>query len=455
MILLSILAYIVTLGVLVSVHEYGHFWVARRLGVKVLRFSLGFGRPLWTRTFGADHTEFTLCAIPLGGYVKMLDEREGPVHAEEAHRAFNRQSLGTRTAVVAAGPLANFIFAALAYWVLFMNGIQGVAPVIGEVKPDTPAAEAQLRAGDRILSIDGQAVPTWESALQQLVERVLDAPSVILEVQGESGHQRTVTLGLERLHVDHIGRGELIERLGAMPQRVRIDPIIGRVLPDSPAARAGLAVGDRVLSVDGTAVEDFSALVQLVQSRPGESLRFTVDRGGTRLELSVKADSVADGERFVGRIGAGHDPAGVHDDRELAVERYDPLTALVRGVDKTFRIAGMTVGVMGRMLVGQASVENLSGPIAIAEFAGRSALYGFTAFLGFLAAVSISLGVLNLLPVPPLDGGHLLNYLVEFVQRKPLSEAAQMRLLQMGLTLLMVLTAIALTNDIARATLNG
>jgi len=455
MILLSILAYLVTLGVLVTVHEYGHFWVARRLGVKVLRFSVGFGRPLYTRHFGADEIEFTVGALPLGGYVRMLDEREGPVPAAELHRAFNRQSLGTRTAIVVAGPMANFLFAVLAYWVMFVNGVAGVAPIIGEVRPDTPAARAHLVPGDRILAIDGERVPTWESAIQRLVERVLDGEAVSVELRAPSGHERTVTLDLGALHVDHIGRGELLQRFGALPQTVRVEPIIGQVLPDSPAELAGLLPGDRVLSVDGQDVTDFSELVERVQAQPGEPLLFLVDRAGTRLELSIRPQSVPQGERYVGRIGAGHDPAAVLDEREAAVERYDVLTALVHGVDKTLTIAGMTVGVLGRMLVGQASVENLSGPIAIAEYAGRSALFGVTAFVSFLAAVSISLGVLNLLPVPPLDGGHLLNYLVEFVMRKPLSEAAQMRLLQMGLMLLMVLTAIALTNDLARATLNG
>ncbi|HAZ60068.1 MAG TPA: RIP metalloprotease RseP [Gammaproteobacteria bacterium] len=455
MVLLSILAYIVTLGVLVTVHEYGHFWVARRLGVKVLRFSIGFGRPLYSRTFGADATEFSICALPLGGYVRMLDEREGPVEPGEVHRAFNRQSLATRTAVVAAGPLANFLFAVIAYWAMFVHGVAGIAPIIGEVRPDTPAAQARLLPGDRILSVEGDAVPTWEAAIQRLVGRVLEAESVHLEIRSANGHERAVTLDLGALHVDDVGRGELLQRLGTLPQSVRIEPVIGRIVAGSPAERAGLAPADRVLYADGEKVTDFADLVRRVQERPGEPVVFIVDRAGTQLELSVRPDSVPQGERYIGRIGAGHDPAAVIDEREAAVERYDVLTALLRGVDKTVTIAGMTVGVMGRMLVGQASVENLSGPIAIAEYAGRSALFGVTAFVSFLAAVSISLGVLNLLPVPPLDGGHLLNYLVEFVQRKPLSEAAQMRLLQMGLMLLMILTAIALTNDLTRATLNG
>lgn len=455
MLLLSLLAYIVTLGVLVTVHEYGHFWVARRLGVKVLRFSLGFGRPLYVRRFGADATEFTLCVLPLGGYVKMLDEREGPVAVEERHRAFNQQSLGVRTAVVVAGPLANFIFAIAAYWVMFVHGVAGVAPIVGEVLEKTPAASAGLGIGDRIEAVDEVSTPTWESVLQVLVARVLDGPEVTLQLRGADGALRSATLALNELSIDHVGRGELLTRLGALPERVDMPAVIGVVQPDSAALEGGLEPGDRVLQVGLEKIDDFPDLVDVVRSHPGDVLEFTVLRGALEYRLSITPRVAIEGDERIGRIGAGHDPATVTDHRTMAIERYDPATALIRAVDKTASIAFMTLRVMGKMLVGQASVDNLSGPIAIAEFAGRSALFGITTFLAFLAGVSISLGVLNLLPVPPLDGGHLLNYLVEFVQRKPLSDIAQLRLLQVGLSLLMALTVIALSNDIARVTLHG
>lgn len=455
MILFSVLAYLVTLGVLVSVHEYGHFWVARKLGVKVLRFSLGFGKPLYTRHFGADHIEFTVGSIPLGGYVKMLDEREGPVATHEQHRAFNRQSLGVRTAVVAAGPLANFAFAIVAFWLMFMYGVSGVAPILGEVTAGSPAERAGLAVGDRLVQVDGLSTPTWEAALHALVDRVIDGGTISISAQSPLADPRELTLDLSSLSIDDVGRGALLDRLGFAPEQVHIPPILGEVLPNGAAAAAGLQTGDEVLRVDDVAIADFNTLVKTIQGAPNQALALSIRRGESELTVTVTPALVEEGGQRIGRIGASYAPTAVVDERLLDVERYGPFAALQRAFEKTASITSMTLRVMGRMVVGEASVKNLSGPISIAEFAGRSALYGLAPFIGFLAAVSISLGVLNLLPIPPLDGGHLLNYLVEFVLGKPLSEASQLRLLQLGLGLLMALTVIALSNDIARTGFNG
>ncbi len=448
--LISISAFIVALGLLVTVHEFGHYWVARRCGIKVLRFSLGFGRCLWTRRYGPDGTEFSLSAIPLGGYVKMLDEREGEVPARELGRAFNRQSLGVRAAVVAAGPIANFLFAVLAYWAVYLAGVTGPAAIVGAVADDSPAARAGLPAGARIVAVDGQATATWEGVLHASMKAVLDRRAITLRV-AHAGVEEEIVLDLAGFGVDDVTRGTFFERLGLEPQRLRIPPVIGEVVAGSPAARAGLAPGDRVLAADGEPVTDWTAWVRYVRARPDRPIELQLERDGRTLAVSVTPgrDSGPEGE-VIGRIGAGVQPPVDVEPLPTGVERYGPIAAFGRAVTQTWDMSALTLRILGRMLFGEASVDNLSGPISIAQYAGQSASIGLSEFLKFLAVVSVSLGVLNLLPVPLLDGGHLMYYLIELVTRRPVSEGLQVVGQQVGLVLLLSLMGLAFYNDLVR-----
>lgn len=450
-VLWSAAAFVVALGVLVTVHEFGHYWVARRAGVKILRFSVGFGRPLVLRRLGADGTEFALAAVPLGGYVKMLDEREGAVAEAELARAFNRQSLGRRTAIVAAGPVANLLFAVLAYWLMFMVGVTGLRPLIGEVQADSIAARAGLEPGMEVLAIDGTATPTWEAVLHASVGRVLAGRELLMKVRDGHGGEAELTLDLRSLEVDDITRGEFFQRLGARPYRVTVPAVLGELSTGGAAERDGFRAGDRILAVDGAPVADWDAWVDLVRASPERVLSVDVARAGERLTLTLTPTLEQDRDGPVGRIGAAPELSLVEQQPDLAaVERYGPAQALWRALQKTWDMCRMTLTVLVKMLFGQASVENLSGPLSIAHFAGQSASIGLDAFLGFLAVVSVSLGILNLLPIPLLDGGHLLFYFVEFLRRRPVPEAVQAYGQQVGLFILLCLMGTAVVNDVSR-----
>lgn len=448
----TLLSFVAALGVLVTIHEFGHYWVAKRSGVRILRFSIGFGRPLWSHRAGPDATEFAVAAIPLGGYVKMLDEREGPVAPEELHRAFNRQPLSRRAAIVAAGPVANFLLALVVYWMMFMWGVTGVRPFVGPVEPDGVAAQSGLREGDEILSVDGRATRIWDNVMSTAVQALLDGRSVELEVRGIDGRRRAVILDVGRLSVDDLSRGEFFGKLGFAAQRPRIPPIIGKVVAGEAAADAGLRAGDRVVSVDGRQVDDWLAWVERVRASAGRRLDVVVEReeGGTRHVTLVPRASAQDG-RLVGRIGAevapfDSDPGEIR----TATERYGPLVAAERALRRTAEVTLTTLKFMQKMVAGHASVENLSGPISIAQFAGESARLGVPRFLEFLGLVSVSLAVLNLLPIPLLDGGHLMYYLIESIIRKPVPEAIQLYGQHIGLMLLLGLMGLAIYNDIMR-----
>jgi regulator of sigma E protease len=449
-VLVSLLSFIVAIGVLVTVHEFGHFWVARRLGVKVLRFSVGFGRPLFIRRAGPDQTEYVLAAIPLGGYVRMLDESEGEVAEHDRPRAFNRQPLWKRTAVVLAGPIANFLFAVVAYATMFMIGVSGLRAIVGEVHLDSVAARAGLSAGQQIVAVDGRAVGTWESAIQAILGAALERAPAPLEVRGDDGVRRGLSLDLSAISVDDLTRGRFFDTLGFEPLRPSLPARIGTVEAGAAAERAGLAAGDRVLEADGEPVADWGAWVQIVRARPARRFEVIVERDGVHRTLSITPEPTQQGDATIGRIGAGVADADHFLGRYYVTERLGPLQALSRGIVKTGEVTGLTLGMLWRMVLLEVSVENLSGPISIAQYAGVSAQVGLTRFLEFLAIVSVSLGILNLLPVPLLDGGQLLYYLAELVRGRPLSEEAQFVGQRLGIALLVGLMGLAFYNDLAR-----
>ncbi|HYQ90508.1 MAG TPA: RIP metalloprotease RseP [Candidatus Competibacteraceae bacterium] len=443
-----LLAFIVTLGVLITVHEFGHFWVARRLGVKVLRFSIGFGAPIWLRRSRVDGTEFAVTAIPLGGYVRMLDEREGPVAAAELPRAFNRQPVGSRIAIVAAGPLFNLLFAVLAYTLLFMTGVSGIRPLLDAPPPDSVAARAGFEAGDLITAVAGQPTPTLQAVSMALLEQGLEHERIPVQVQDETGQLRLRILDLHK-QKSVTGDGDVLGQLGLAPWPV--PAIVGQVLEGKPGQRAGLLPGDHIVAIDGQPIKDWQQLVNYVETRPGQTLTLAIERQGQPKTLQVTTEAVESGNKGkVGKIGiSGQVPEEMVSQMRVVV-RYGPFRALAEGIAKTWDTSWFTLRMLGRMLIGKASLSNISGPITIAKFAGQAASVGLAAFLSFLALVSISLGVLNLLPVPILDGGHLLYYLIELIKGSPLSDVAQELGQRVGMVLLVMLMGLALFNDLSR-----
>ena len=449
--LYSIVAFVVALGVLVTVHEFGHFWVARRLGIKVLTFSVGFGRALWSRRFGDDGTEYVIAMIPLGGYVKMLDESEGSVAAHERHRAFNRQPLSTRVAVVVAGPAFNFLFAVVAYWCMYMIGVDGLRPIVAETAPGSVAERAGFQPGDEMRSIQGENVETWQSAVQAIVAASLDERRIAVGVVDADRHRRERVIDLGAIVVDDLTRGRFFERIGLAPARPVLPAVIGRVEAGRPAQRDGLRPGDRVVQAAGKATESWTDWVHIVRDRPGETFDVVLDRDGARLTIRLRPDveQAADGSPY-GRIGAAVMQPDDLIDRYYVTVRHDPWSALVKGFVKTGEISMLTLRMIWKMLLLEVSLENLSGPIGIAEYAGASAQFGLPRFLEFLGLVSVSLGILNLLPIPLLDGGHLLYYAVEFLRGRPVSETSRYVGQRLGIALLVGLMGLALYNDLAR-----
>lgn len=449
--LTSVLAFVAAIGVLVAVHEYGHYIVARLLGVKVLRYSIGFGRVLWSRRSGPDDTEYCISAIPLGGYVKLLDERDCAVTFAERGRAFNRQPVPSRLAILAAGPVFNLLFAVVAYWIMFVSGIPGLKPVVGTVDPQSIAASAGLREGDTIAAVSSRRVNTWESATLAMLDDMLAYGEIRLSVVGpDDAPERRVTLPTAGRESELTEPGELFNRLGMQPWRPVLQPVIGEVTPGGPAEAAGLEAGDRVTAAAGEAIETWEQLVGVIRARPGEQLEFTVLRGGTELDLTVTVEEVQSDGLTIGRIGAAVDVPAAEFESMRAEERYGVVPALGRGLVRTWDMSLLTVRMIWRMVTGDVSVKNISGPINIAQYAGYSATIGLSAFLSFLAIVSISLGVLNLLPIPMLDGGQIVYTLAEVVKGAPLSERVQLIGQQIGIALLLLLMSFAFYNDISR-----
>ena len=453
-ILHSLFAFIAAIALLVAIHEFGHYAVARLFGVKVLRYSIGFGQVLWSRRAGVDQTEYCLSAIPLGGYVKLLDERDCAVSFAERERAFNRQSGSVRMAILFAGPAFNLLFAVLAYALMFMNGVPGIKPVIGAVEPGSVAARAGLREGNTIVSVGQQRVLTWESATLGILDELLTNGSISLELSEKSPagrpEIRQAVLQTAGLESELTEPGQLFVKLGFKPWTPVPDAVIGELVAGGPAERAGMRSGDRVLAVDGIAVDSWVQWVELIRARPGQRIDVRLERAGKEQELAVDVETVDGDTGSIGRIGAAVLLSPGEFDDMRAEERYTPINALQRAVIRTWDMSALTLRMIWRMLVGDVSVKNISGPINIAQYAGYSASIGLSAFLGFLAVVSISLGVLNLLPVPMLDGGQIVYTLAEQLKGSPLSERAQMIGQQVGLGLLLLLMTFAFYNDISR-----
>lgn len=444
----TLLATLVTLGILVTIHEWGHFWVARRCGVKVLRFSIGFGKPLWMRT-GKDGTEYAVAAIPLGGYVRMLDEREGDVPEELKSQAFNNKPVLQRIAIVAAGPLVNLLFALFAYWLMFVVGISAVKPVIGELTEQTPAALAELPVGGEIVEIDGVNVRTWEEINLRLASHIGESVDVRLLVKtSPTAEARVFSVPLRNWQVD-LEKETPLSALGLVPFRPPMEAIIGQLVAGEAAERAGLQVGDKVLSVNAAEVEGWPALVAIIQQSPHALLTLEVERAGQVLTLPLTPGERKTDAGMQGYVGAGVQlPVWPEEMRRIV--RFGPLEAVVAAWQKTVHMISLTLDSIWKMIEGVISVKNLSGPITIAKVAGASAASGFEPFISFLAYLSISLGVLNLLPIPVLDGGHLLYYMVELVIGRPVSEKVQLVGFKLGMAALLSLMTLALVNDIMR-----
>ena len=445
----SLFYFIVAIGVLITVHEFGHFWVARRLGVKVIRFSIGFGKPLtkWYRK--GDETEYVIAALPLGGYVQMLDEREGPVNEHELHRAFNRKPLASRFAIVSAGPLFNFLLAIVAYWFIFVIGVSGIKPVVGDITQGSLAAQGGFQEGDVIVAIDGNRTPIWNTVVLNLLDKNLNKEDVEVTVKdaGNTLHHRHLDFSNSDIAVD---RANLLEHIGLQPMRPVIPPVIDDIIQGGAADAAGLMPGDRILSADGELIDNWEDWVNYVRSRPDQLIHVMIQRDGQSMELAMTPERISDENGDIGRIGASVSmPENLAADYR-AVEQYSLLESIKVALAKTWDMTLLTLKMLYNMVVGEISVKNISGPISIAQYAGYSASAGLVSYVSFLALISISLGVLNLLPIPMLDGGHLMYYLVELVKGSPVSEQTQMLGQRFGVAILAAVMVLAFYNDLVR-----
>jgi regulator of sigma E protease len=439
----------ITIGILVSFHEFGHFWVARKAGVKVLRFSVGFGKVLWSYQRNPEATEYVLSAIPLGGYVKMADEREGEVKEADLPFAFNRQSLLARTAIVAAGPIFNLILAFVLFWSVLVIGETGIKPILGAVDGHSLAAAAGFQEGDQIISVNDKLTPAWSEAMAAITASAMDGDQDIKITVKNFDDQQSVKI-LKISESDAQNPEILYERLGFKPWSPKLKPVIGMVLPDSAALASGLQKGDLIVSADGTVINDWMQWVDIVKKHPGVGIKLIIERDGVQLPLIITPKRVQSEQKTEGKIGAS---VFVPEDlmKSLSVEySLSPLAAIPVALQTTWDYSYTTLKMMSKMLIGKASVKNLSGPLSIAEYAGQSASMGLVYFIKFVALISVSLGIMNLLPVPVLDGGHLLFFAVEAIKGSPVSDRVQTFFQQIGITFLMSLMALAMVLDVQR-----
>lgn len=453
--MMTFITFIVTIGILVTIHEFGHFQVACWCNVKVLRFSIGFGKPLWQKTFGKDNTEFVLAAIPLGGYVKMLDERElkekeNPINYSEVElqRAFNRQSVWKRIAIVLAGPLANLLLAIVLYWGLFMLGVTGMRPIIGVVEENSLAAQASLKSGEIIQKVAGNPVYTWQEARWALLEESLESKTVEIEATNNNKELLQHTLSFDGINND--AEIDVLKKIGLEPFKPNVSAIIGEILPGSAAEKAGFKLDDKILRIDGVEMDDWEQVVNIIKVSPNQKLQFEIERAQKIMRINATPEAVGDENEIIGRMGAGVKIEQAELNSFLITLNYSPFTSLQKAIAKTWDTSIFSLKMLGKMLTGKVSLKGISGPVTIADYAGKSASLGLTTFLGFLALVSISIGVLNLLPIPVLDGGYLMYYMAEIFKGSPVSETVIKAGQKIGFGLLGLLMTIALFNDFNR-----
>jgi len=445
----TLFAFVGAIALLVVFHELGHYWVARRCDVKVLRFSVGFGRVIYSKRFANSATEWVISAIPLGGYVKMVDEREGEVAAEDLQYAFNRKPVLQRMAVVVAGPLANFMLAIVLYWAMFVHGVPGLKPILGVVPPGSPAAFAQLQSGDIILSVNDETIPSWQELRWRLLDLALQKGDVRIEALSDVGITKSHALDVSSLEASDLD-GEFMDKLGLHLLQPVVLPVIGKLVDGDVAQQTGLQQGDRIVHANGRVINLWSEFVEVVRAHPGQTLQLEVQRGDKMLSIVVVPQSIVESGKSIGKIGAAPQVDLARWKSLLVDVNYGPFEAMARSLRKTWETSVITLKMLGKMVLGEVSMKNLSGPITIADYAGQSAAMGVAAYLGFLALISISLGVLNLLPIPLLDGGHLLYYVAELIKGSPVSDQAWEFGQKIGIALLGTLMVFAVYNDVNR-----
>ncbi|KJC13852.1 sigma E protease regulator RseP [Citrobacter freundii] len=446
-ILWNLAAFIVALGVLITVHEFGHFWVARRCGVRVERFSIGFGKTLWRRTDKLG-TEYVIALIPLGGYVKMLDERAEPVAPELRHYAFNNKTVGQRAAIIAAGPIANFLFAIFAYWLVFIIGVPGVRPVVGEITPNSIAAQAQIQPGTELKAVDGIETPDWDAVRLQLVAKIGDEHTTLSVAQFGSNQRQDKTLDLRQWAFEP-DKEDPVSSLGIRPRGPQIEPVLSEVQVNSAASKAGLQAGDRIVKVNSQPLTQWMTFVTLVRDNPDKPLALDIERQGSSLSLTLTPDSKQVNGKAEGFAGVVPKVIPLPDEYKT-VRQYGPFSAILEASDKTWQLMKLTVSMLGKLITGDVKLNNLSGPISIAQGAGMSAEFGVIYYLMFLALISVNLGIINLFPLPVLDGGHLLFLAIEKLKGGPVSERVQDFSYRIGSILLVLLMGLALFNDFSR-----